>query len=211
MKQFDMVSVGSALRDVMFYSDQFLVIRNPKHNDPTVQRLMCSEYGAKIRSNRVFFMFGGGAANVAINCAGLGLKTGIITAIGHDDIDAQAILQQMDKSGIDSSFIQRTKRFGTGFSFLAIDERTGEHVAYIYYGASQDIFLPASTIQQFETKWFYIASLNTKQWKEALQVLFTKHNSAIAWNPGNVQLQSGYRGLRQFLKKTDILILNKDE
>lgn len=211
MKKIDVVTIGSALRDVMFYSDQFIVMPNPKHEKDRNQ-LMCTEYGAKIRSNDVWFEFGGGAANTAVNFAGLGLKTAIVTSLG-DDLDGQAIRQQCKEAGIDLSCIQTTKKHRTGFSFLAVDKKTGEHVAYVYYGAAQDLRVYQNVITTYTPQWFYIASLNTLYWKKSLEVIFNNaHQKArIAWNPGGTQLKSGFTGLRRFLEQTDVLILNKDE
>lgn len=50
----------------------------------------------------------GGAANVALNTASLGAKTGIISVIG-DDSDGQTLLGLMNAQSIDTSFVIRSK------------------------------------------------------------------------------------------------------
>jgi sugar/nucleoside kinase (ribokinase family) len=209
MKQFDIITIGSALRDVMFYSDELAVRKNPK-KDPTLARFMCAEYGAKIRSENVHFEFGGGAANSAVNLGGLQLKTGIITAIGND-FDGVALLEHLKEKKVDTSLIQYTTKHRTGFSFLAVDEHSGEHVAYVYYGAAYDLMISTELLRKHPTKWYYITSLNAKKWKEVLKHLYAQKKTQFAWNPGGTQLQAGYTALKQYIAQTDILILNRDE
>ncbi len=50
----------------------------------------------------------GGAANVALNTASLGAKTGIISVIG-DDVDGQTLLSLMKEHSIDTSFVIHSK------------------------------------------------------------------------------------------------------
>ncbi|MBI2410731.1 MAG: carbohydrate kinase family protein [Candidatus Kerfeldbacteria bacterium] len=211
MKKFDVITIGSALRDVMFYTDQACVMNNPA-KDPARSQLICVEYGAKIRSENVHFEFGGGAANTAVNFAGLGLRTAVVTAIG-DDFDGQSIERQLQTAGVDIRYLQKTSKHQTGFSFLTIDEKTGDHVAYVYYGAVQDLQLTSTQYAQLQTKWLYLGSLNTPKWKQILRTIFSdKHEqSQIAWNPGATQISAGFRTLKPYIRETDILILNRDE
>lgn len=206
---FDVITIGSALRDVMFYTNACTIQQNPSH-DPLLERLLCVEYGAKIRSEKVFFEFGGGASNTAVNFVGLGLRTSILTAIGFD-FDGRVIKEHLDHQGVDIHHMQVTQHYRTGFSFLIVDEHTGEHSAFVYYGAAQDINISRATLQKKIPRCYYIASLNCPKWRELLQVFFTIDGPMRAWNPGSLQLKAGWRGLRPFLLKTSVLILNKDE
>ncbi len=208
MKQLDVITVGSALRDVMYYTSESSVIKNPK-KDPTKKKLICVEYGAKIRSNDVFFEFGGGASNTAVNFAGLGLRAGIITSTG-DDFDGRGIHEHLESARVDTSLIQISKKYRTGFSFLAVDKRSGEHTAYVYYGAAEDLVIKRAQLERTPTKWFYVASLNAVKWQGLLDQIF-KTQSNVAWNPGGKQLRAGYRGLKRFIEQTTVLIVNRDE
>jgi sugar/nucleoside kinase (ribokinase family) len=75
-------TIGSALYDVMFYTDEAVLTYNP--TDILRQRLISFEYGAKIYSKDAHFVGGGSAANVAVTFANLGIKTQIISAVGND-------------------------------------------------------------------------------------------------------------------------------
>lgn len=211
-KQTDVLCVGSATRDVLFYSDEVEIIKNPK-KDPTRMELFTTELGAKLRSNDVHFEFGGGAANTAVNFRGLGLKTGIVSGIGADS-DGEAIFRMLMAKRVDTQFVRMSKDHRTGFSFILTDKNTGERSVYVYYGAVTDMNLTKSTVSKMHTKWFYISSIAGKQWKSAMNLVTEqaeKTGAHIAWNPGGTQLSVGHKGLKKYLKKTTILILNRDE
>lgn len=211
MAKLDVITIGSALRDVSFYSDEFHVVRNPLNN-PTVRNVMGGEFGGKLRSEEVYFYFGGGASNAAINFSGLGLTTGIITTLGSD-FDGDAIETHFSEHHINTSLIQRTTKHRTGFSFLTVDKETREHVAHIYYGATRDLRISSAILKKNPVQWYYVTSLNTStaQWRKSLNAVFSQPKTRVAWNPGGTQLKEGFPKLSRFLASTALLILNADE
>ena len=195
-----------------FYTDEVKIIKNPK-KDPTCLELFATELGAKLRSDDVHFEFGGGAANTAVNFRGLGLKTGIATAVGSDH-DGEAVFRMLMAKRIDTQFVRLSKEHRTGFSFILTDKKSGERSIYVHYGAVTDMNLTKKTVSTMHTKWFYISSIAGKQWKGAMNLLTAQAESTgahIAWNPGGTQLAAGHKGLQKYLKKTTILLLNRDE
>lgn len=206
MKTFDIITIGSALRDMLFYTDEAELIDNPKN--PIKLKLLGFEYGAKIRGHRVQFTFGGGAMNTAVNFAGLGLKTGIISCLGNDET-GQEIINYLKKKKVNTSLIQTVKE-RTGSSLLVIDEKTEEHVIFVHYGANEKLRLVhPKGVQRSPlgcTSWFYVSGLAAKVWPTVINKL--KRTSAkIAWNPGHSQLPD----LKKHLPGIAVLILNKDE
>ncbi len=208
MKKLDIISIGSAVRDVVFHTDQLEVIDNPSH-DPTKKKLLCVEYGAKVRSDKVKFYFGGGAANTSINFSGLGLRSAALTSIG-DDFDGQAIKKNLEEHGVNTRLLHVSKKHRTALSFLTVDDGSGEHAAFVYYGAATDLDVSDATLKKNPAKWFYISSINMAKWKKLLTKIVGT-GSDIAWNPGGQQLEAGYAGLKRFIAKTTVLILNEDE
>jgi len=57
-KKHKITTVGSGVMDIMFKTAEGVLIDN--RQDPTKQRLMGFEYGAKLVSNDVNFCYGGG-------------------------------------------------------------------------------------------------------------------------------------------------------
>jgi len=98
----------------------------------------------------------------------------------------------------------------TGFSFV-VKGKNNEHVAFVYRGAAGDLALnnlEAKSLTQASQ--IYLASLSG-QWEKVLDKVFAVKNVKVAWNPGIVQLKAGVLKLNKYLKKTEILFVNKDE
>ncbi len=210
MKKYNVVSIGGATRDIVFYTSQGKVISTPKNL--IMQKMISFEYGAKLISREVKFATGGGGCNSAVGLSRLGLKVANYVTVG-DDTEGKAIIDHLKKEGVDTSFVEIKKNIPTGFSLLVIDEKTKEHVAFLYRGANDYISLKKA-ITKVNTDWFYMSSLSGKKWqtvsKKVINVL-KKKKVKLAWNPGETQLQAGKKGLVNLLKYTSILILNKDE
>lgn len=203
--KFDIVSVGSCMRDIVFNTDQAELIKNPKA-DPTKIYLLGFEYGAKIKSDHVHYFFGGGAANTAVNFSGMGLKAAVATCLGKDGL-GQEIKKNLLNKKVNTTLIQCSKKLPSGISFLVIDEISHEHVVFASYGANNDFIFANNN---FETTWYYISSLSSTKWPSILEKII-QQKKLIAWNPGVTQLKAGYLKLKKFISKTDVLILNKDE
>jgi ribokinase len=206
---YDIVSVGSALRDIAFFSSDIHVIDNPR-KDLLSEKLFAFESGAKLRSDNVSFSYGGGAANTSVNFAGLGLSTAAIASVG-DDEDGDAIVKHFQSQGVKTTFLHRSQTHRTGFSFIAVDEQSGDRTAFVYYGASRDLPISAAEIHRIRTRWFYVSSLNHPKWAQLLTMLNSHEDARIAWNPGGLQLAADARTLKRLIKKVDVLIVNRDE
>ena len=59
-----------------------------------------------------------------------------------------------------------------------------------------------------------MASLSGPFWKSNLKEIFAlaaEKNSLLAWNPGTAQIREGVEFLKPYFKKTDVLIVNREE
>jgi ribokinase len=208
MKRYTIVTVGSAVQDIMFVTDQAETLANPKP-DPTKLRLIGFEYGAKIRSDNAQLLFGGGAANTAVVLAKLGVQVGTLLRVGNDGT-GQAVIKELQRQQVDTSLVQRDQTVPTGFSFLVVEAASNEHVAFAHYGANTQLEVSPGVLRQFKTDWLYVSSLSMKQWPAAMKrLLATK--AKLAWNPGATQLAAPLPVLRPLLRRTEILIVNRDE
>lgn len=211
-KQLDIICVGSATRDVIFYTNDIRIIKNPE-KDPIATHLFATELGAKLRSDDVYFEFGGGAANTAVNFRGLGLRTGVAAGIGNDS-DGQAMYDMLHKAKIDTTYLPKSKKYRTGFSFILTSKKTGERTVHVYYGAAADLNLTRTVVSSFNTSWFYISSIADKKWRHAMNAM-TEHakntGARVAWNPGGTQLTAGWKTVKKWLPYTEVLLLNRDE
>ncbi|MCK4591941.1 carbohydrate kinase family protein, partial [Candidatus Parcubacteria bacterium] len=199
---------GGATRDMTFVTDKGKVIETPENL--TEQKLLAFEYGAKIKSEEVFFNFGGGACNTAATFAKLGLNVAVNCRVGNDD-DGESTIKNLKKLGIGADLIQVDEDKKTGFSLVVVNKNRGDRVIFAYKGASD--FLEVREREISKTKWIYLTSL-AGNWEEDLgEINKTVENSKIklAWNPGATQITAGKNKLENTLKNTEILIINKDE
>ncbi len=203
-------TIGGATRDIMFYTDDMILIDNKK--DLLRQKLIAFEYGAKLYSKNVYLTFGGGGANTAISLASLGIKTQTILSVGSGSIGSH-IINNMKKAGINIKLIQRNKKLNTGTSFIVNVGKNNEHVIFAYRGANSEINLSSKVVKKINTPWVYLTSLSDN-FIPKLNTLFShcnKKNISIFWNPGSDQLKLGLKKLAKYFKKTTVLQVNRDE
>ena len=103
---YDIITIGGATRDITFVTDKGKVIETPENL--TEQKLLAFEYGAKIKSEEVFFNFGGGACNTAATFSKLGLNVAVNCKVGKDD-DGETMIKNLKELGINTSLIQIDK------------------------------------------------------------------------------------------------------
>jgi len=209
--KYDIFTIGGSTEDIMFYTEEAVLIKN--HRDPLKQQLLGFEFGAKIIGEKVLFTYGGGGANTAACFAKLGLKAGIITAIGADDNGRRIVKNFLDHR-VDVKNVQTYKSVPSGLSFIVNFKNTDEHVIFTYRSANDHLLISQSDLNKIQTRWLFLTALSGKSWKSNLKNIFQfaqKNKVKLAWNIGASQLKLGYRFLKPYLKQTAVLILNKDE
>ena len=208
---FDITTIGGATRDITFLTDKGRIIKTPENL--TEQAVFAFEYGAKIRSSDVYFNFGGGACNTAVTFANLGIRSAANCCVGNDD-DGNSILRNLKKVGVDTSLVQTDAELKTGFSLVVVNRKKkvgGDRVIFAYRGANERLNIKRENINK--SRWIYLTSV-AGNWKSGLnEIKKAVENCLIklAWNPGAAQIRTGKKGLESLLKKTELLILNKDE
>lgn len=212
MARFDVVTIGSVVQDITFYTGAGKVIATP--DNLTSQRMLAFEYGAKISASEAFYSLGGGGANTAVSLSRLGMSAASFARVGSDEIGKE-LVAKFKREKVNVSLIQKDKKNNSGFSFVvATDKKEKEHVVFTCRGANEHLEISKKEISKLKTKWVYITSLSGKNWLLNLKTLFAKVKSSnikVMWNPGSIQLAAGKRVLQPFLEQTDILTFNKDE
>ena len=203
--KFDVITIGTATRDVFIKSDNFHV--DPDHHVLGGKGLVMP-LGAKIEVPEIFFSTGGGATNAAVTFARQGKKTGCIAVIGSDD-SAHAVLNDLKKEKVYTGLIHQEKD-ATAFSLL-IEPASGERTALVHRGVSEHLKVSAIAWPQLTAKWFYISSLagNVVLLKRILSFALANHIK-VAYNSGGKEL-SQREALVPLLKYVDVLIVNREE
>jgi sugar/nucleoside kinase (ribokinase family) len=203
---FDVITLGSATRDIFFITDKGDVFNDPENLHRT---LIAFEFGDKVEIENVYITDGGGACNTATAFARLGLKTKALMRVG-DDESGEVIVRELDKDGGDSSAITFDKKLRTGISAIIIDKNSGERTVLFYPGANLSMEINDISILD-DTKWLYIAPLTAEKPIQMLpQVcnLVKDKNTKIAFNPSSRQLSMGYESMKCILKCSSVLIVN---
>lgn len=190
---FDVITVGGATRDITFYTKEGKLIANP--TDPTRQKLLGFEYGAKIGIEKAFFTFGGGAANTAVCLSSLGLKVAAILRVGSDE-DGRAVIRNLARNKIETKFVQIDKKAKTGFSFIVTFGPAREHTAFLYRGANDELGIMNHELRNLKTDWFYVASLSGDGWRSVMDKIVARPDSLLAWNPGQDNSKPVFWGLK---------------
>ncbi len=209
---YDIITIGTATRDVFIKSPLFTNVHDPKHlkkfgfleGDAT-----CFMPGAKVEIDKPIFATGGGATNTATTFARMGLKVATIGKIGADSGGVQ-VLTECKHEGIASRIIT-DKTLSTAYSVILVPT-AGERTILTHRGAS-DKLKPADIDRMLvKSRWAYIVPGNIPYPTilHAVRKLSDQH-TRIAFNPSKHVVERGLASLKPLLAKIDILILNREE
>lgn len=208
--KYDFITIGGATRDISFFTDQGVLIDNKK--DILRQKLLGFEYGAKIKVDKFYYSYGGGAANAAVCLSNFGLNTACLTCLGGDE-GGRMIINNFKEHRISTSLIKINKADESGSSFILVSPG-GERIIFGARGANHELIISERDLRIIkETENIYLSSLSGA-WLKNLRSIFSvisKEGPKIYWNPGGKQLQAGLKKIAPFLKKTTVFSINKDE
>lgn len=210
---FDIITIGTATRDVFLQSLELKVLRDPRHLREigfSTGEAECFALGSKIGVEKPVFTVGGGAANAAVTFARQGLKTAALLRVGQDE-EAEAVLKRLKSENI-TSFAVRARNEGTAYSTILLTE-TGERTILVYRGASEGLTKKEVPFSKFgKTRWAYITpgGISSNLMKELI-IYLKKRGVMIAMNPSRYYLEQGGAKLKSFLEKIDIVIVNREE
>ena len=205
---FDIITVGSATRDVYLKSPNFKYL---KHRAFKTGRGVCFDLGSKIGVEDIYFTTGGSAINTAISFSRLGFRVATIARIG-DDARGRELVRILKEERVATSFLQKDKRHGTAYSLLLLSP-SGERTILTYRGATEDISKYQIPLSRLHTQWLYISHLagTSKALFKPLLDFADRHNIRIALNPGSTQLQNSETWWKRVLRRVDVLLLNREE
>ena len=201
------VALGSALQDVYLIDrDDFV---SSEVGDVSIFGQLV--IGTKVDIDKVAFSIGGGATNAAVSFARHGHQSIFMGNIGHDPAGT-AIIELLDKEGIDTSYIGHVKGTKTGYSVLLLDQKTGERTILTHRGASAkyDNLDPAD-LDLIRPDWLYVTTLRGDM--STLNKFFNKCRKLgikIMFNPGMPELANKQKFLG-LCEDVEVLLVNKAE
>jgi len=203
----DVVTIGSATRDIFLKSEYFKVEENPR--SPT-DKAIWLPLGAKIEVADLIFETGGAATNAAVTFARQGLQTTCICRVGNDP-GGKAIIGSLRREKVNTNLVVKDRKNYTGYSIILVT-KAGERTILVYRGASSHFTQDLIPKEKLATKWLFISSLAGNV--DLLDKLLTwsdsqKINSAVI--PGSAELKKGAKALAPMFARAEVVIMNRQE
>lgn len=204
---YDIISVGSATRDVFFQADE---LKKFKMDEFPTGEAICLGYGSKIEMKKIVLTSGGGGTNAAVTFSRQGLKTANIGVVGKD-FNGEEILKELEGEGIDVQYFQKHDDDFTAYSVILV-HADGERTILSYKGEGQHFKVDLIPFDKLEAKWFFLDSLGGNfDVLEGLVNHAVEKNIKLATNPGGKELAHGLEKLKPLLKKFSVVIMNQEE
>ncbi|TSC72277.1 MAG: putative Ribokinase [Parcubacteria group bacterium Gr01-1014_38] len=199
---YDLVSIGDATVDV------FLKLHDATVHCTLNRRacLLCFRYADKIPVEAVTRVpAAGNAANNAVGSARLGLSVAMVTTLGSDEA-GRGIAAELRKNGVAMPYVIFDRRRGTNYSTVLSFQ--GERTILIYHEPRTyrlPVLAPSFRV--------YLTSMG-KGWERIVPPLLRylqTSGASLAFNPGTHQLRGKPSALLSLLKRTDVLLVNREE
>ena len=203
-RQLDILTIGDTTVDSFIRLKDASAHCNVKND----QCELCMNFGAKIPYESLTNIpASGNSANVAIGASRLGLKTGIISAIGKDYFGKEC-LRALKRNEISTKLINIQKNTETNCNFV------------LWFGVERTILVKHHNFvykwpeKLNPPKWIYLSSLGEtpiSYYEEMLSFLKKNPQVKLAFQPGTFQIKLGVDKLKEIYKRADVLICNKEE
>jgi len=205
--KFDVITIGSASRDVFLASDNFKVIQDSQFS--TGQGLAVG-LGSKIELSKIVLTTGGGGTNVAVTFARQEFKTSCISVVGLD-ANGEVIISDLEKEGVDTQYFQKHDDDVSAYSTILVDQ-SGERSILSYKGEGQHFDGSKIPFDELECDWAYVNSLGGHfEILEKIVAWAGQKNIKLAINPGSKELALGSDKLLPALKTFEIVSMNQEE
>ncbi len=200
---YDAIVLGDSCQDVFLQigEDDAKVVCELKKEECVIS----FNFADKIPVTAKFDAVGGNAANAAVSLARLGLHTALYTHIGTDRT-GDRVSGELQENGIALEYVVREEGERTNYNtVLSYD---GERTIFAFHHHRQ-YQLPALA----PAKWLYVTSM-----KDGFESIIPSiidyaaaNNAKLVYQPGSLQLRLGLDVSRPLLKRTYMVVMNKEE
>ncbi len=203
---FDVICIGSSTVDAFAKTELHEML-----HDKSNKEFIAYPVGAKILIEEMHFTIGGGGTNSAVSFSRLGLRTAYLGKMGTRE-NSKRIINELKKENVDTSLIIRSEKARTGYS-IVLDSKNHDRTILAFKGSNSDLGINEINLKKLKAKWFYFSTMMGKSYKtlEKIANYADKNNIKIAFNISSYLAKKGKNYLKNILKKTILLVLNKDE
>src|SRR3989338_526378 len=203
---YDIITIGSATVDTLVRTEFYEMIHDKKKKE-------CIAYpvGSKILMKELILTTGGGGTNTAVALARLGHKVAFLGKVGSK-YNSSMVIKELKKEKVGTSLIVRSKTGRTGYS-IVLNSKKHDRTILAFKGSNNDLSFNEIKLKKLNARWFYFSSMMGASFKtlEKLASYAKEHNIKIAFNISSYLAKKGKNHLKNILKKTSILVLNKEE
>ncbi len=205
-QQYDFVAIGDITIDafIELSKEDATIIEN----EETGRKMLQMNFGDKLPYNNVTVINAvGNAPNASVSAHKLGLKSALVTNLGHDR-NGKDCLTKLREEGVHTDFIKMHEDKVTNYHYV------------LRYGAERTILIKHEEypylLPNFDTppKFIYFSSIgeNGVQFHHDI-AKFLKENpeTKLAFQPGTFQIRLGYQELKDLYEMTEIFFCNKEE
>lgn len=198
----DIISIGDAALDTFLKLQDALVthIKEKKLDQ------LCMNFGDKIPVKGMQQRVAGNALNNAVGSARLGMKAAFYSIVGNDET-GERIIKRMKREGVTTKYLHVQKGSSTNYSVVLNFQHDRTILQYSHprlYNLPDDLE-PA--------RWMYYTAVGKKHADIERQIIkyAKKHRAKIAFNPGTSHIKEGVAKMKDILRHTEIIFLNKEE
>lgn len=206
MSQIDVLAVGDIVTDafIRLLDDQAVTYDNEQG------KWIAMPFGMKIPFDHVEILEAvGNAANAAVSFSRLGLNSGLVANVGGD-LHGRDMITALQKQKVDSRFVHINPDKMSNYHYVLWykEERTIliKHEEYDYHWPR---LKPAEI-----PKWIYFSSISKNALDfhdDLVEWLELNPDVKLAFQPGTFQIDAGTERLARLYRRTEVLVLNREE
>lgn len=163
-------------------------------------------YAAKLPLDDAQFLVGGNGANVAVGTRRLGVESTLVAELGQGPL-ADYANSELEEEGINMNYVTQTEGVNQGFGAVIVYQ--GERTILSYYSPERPPF--PENLEPAD--WAYLTSVGDKfdKFYEDAYAWLEKSGSKLVFNPGGRQISKGKDWLDKYLKRTYLILVNREE
>lgn len=206
-QKYDVLAIGDVVSDI------FLPLKGAKHislQESKDGELIVFDDGEKIPIDKPIYVHGvGNSSNAAVASSRLGFNAGLVSAVG-DDYLGQEILKHLLSEEVSVEFIEIDENYSSNLHFVLWYQP--ERVILLNHQKFHYHF--PSLKENLIPEWIYLSSIapNIKTiYPEIKDFLIKNSNVKLLFQPGSYQIPLIDNDLKEIVKLSEVLILNKEE
>jgi ribokinase len=198
----DIISIGDAVLDTFLRVENAFVTSITDHKG----NQLCLNFGDKIPIKSMHQKIAGNALNNAVGSARLGMKAGFHSVVGDDDVGIQ-ITNKVKSEGVTTKYLRVQKNASTNYS-VVLDFASDRTI--LQYSYPREYRLPHD---MESARWLYYTAVgkNHRQLEKQIISYVARTHAKIAFNPGGSHLKEGTKKMKDILRHTEIIFVNKEE